>query len=192
MPSVRVEVDEESLRRAEGLAGRLGVSVGRLLGVLLDVLGSYAGDVEAWARDLRVRREHLVMALFEELVFYGVEAKRGIVDRVLDVLRARGRFELEHLSLDPDRGFLEMELAAFEGSDLLADKLRIGWGPDGVIVEAYYYLEEYETPPPARSARAAGVDVSYLPDEHAIVVTATGRRLRDIPPVHVLDRIARP
>ena len=185
-----VELDEEVWGLVEGLAGRLGVGVGELVRVVFDVLGSYAGDIVGWAGDLRVRREHRVEAVFEELVFYGVSLKRGVVDRVLDVLRARGRFELENFEVEPESGGLEIELVALEGSDLGADRLVIGWSPRGVIVEAYYYLEEDETPPPLRRPRQEGIDVSYLPDEHAILVTATGRTLRDIPPVHVLDRIA--
>ena len=185
-----IEVSEETLELAGRLAERLHVDVNELLRSLLDVLGSYSGELTEWALDLRVRREHMPDALFEELVYYGVEAKRGVVDRVLNILRARGRFELEHLELDPDTGTIELEMVALEGSDLEADRIRVSWSPNGVIVEAIYYLDEDTPPPIIRKPKDPKIDVAYLPDEHAILVSATGKSLRDVPPIHVMDRIA--
>ncbi|MCE4625378.1 MAG: hypothetical protein F7C35_05895 [Desulfurococcales archaeon] len=185
-----IEIPEETMELASRLAERLHVSVEELLRSLLDVLGSYSGDLVEWALDLRVRREHMPDALFEELVFYGVEAKKGVVDRVLNMLKARGRFELEHLELDPETGSIELEMVALEGSDLEADRIRVGWSPRGVIVEALYYLEEDTPPPILRKSKDPKIDVAYLPDEHAILVTATGKSLKEVPPIHVMDRIA--
>ena len=185
-----IEVPEDALELARSLAERLGSSPEELIAVMLDVIASYRDDIEKWALEMKVKKEHRVEALMEELVYYAVAAKNNLVDRILDRLRARGRFELEHLELDPDTGVLEVEFVAFEGSDLAADRVRVGWGPDGVIVEAYYYLEEDVPPPRYRKPRDPRIDISYLPDEHAVVVSARGRSLSELPPIHVLDRIA--
>ena len=185
-----LEVSEEVLGLVRALAERLGTEPSKILEAMADVVATYSRDLEEWALDMRVKKEHRVEALMEELVYYAVATKKFLVDRVLEALRARGRFELEHLEIDPDRGWLEMEFVAFEGSDLLADRLRVGWGPDGVIVEATYYLDEDVPPPRYKKPRDPRIEIDYLPDEHAILVTARGRSLREVPPVHVLDRIA--
>jgi len=186
MVEVTARVSRKALAGLERLAQRLKASVEEVVGQSLESMSSYAGDLARWGLELKVRRENRVAALFDEVYFYAVEAWRGVVDRVLDRLKARGRFELEMLELDPDEPSLEMQFAALEGSDLLADRLRIYWRLDGVIVEAYYYLEEGVEPP--HQMKGEGFDWAYLPDEHAIVVTVTGKRLRDLPPVHVLDK----
>ena len=186
MPRVEVEVSEEALRGLERLASRLKAGVDEIVAASLESMSAYAGDLARWGLELKVRKEHRVQSLFDEVYFYAVEAWRGLVDRILDRLKAKGRFELEMLEFDPDEPSVEVELTALEGSDLLADRLRINWSMRGVIVEAYYYLEEGEEPPLQR--RGEGYDWAYLPDEHAIVVTVTGEKLSDIPPVYVLDR----
>ncbi len=185
-----MEFNEETMRLLEDLAHRLKTTPSDLTQVLADVLASYKDDIESWGLELKVRKEHRIEALFEELVYYAVSAKKGIVDRVLDKLKAKGRFELENLELDPDSGSLEIEFVALEGSDLEADAVRVGWSPEGVIVEALYYLEEDIPPARLPKPKDPKIVVDYLPDEHAILVTATGKSLSEIPPIHVLDRIA--
>lgn len=186
MVRLEVEASKEAMVGLERLAERLGVGVEELVSALLESLAPYAGELARWGLELKVRRENRVQSLFDEVVFYAVEAWRGVVERVLDKLKARGRFELEMLQLDPDEGEITLELVALEGSDLAADRLRIHWSPRGVLVEAYYYLEEGEEPPLQR--RGEGYDWAYLPDEHAVVVTVQARSLSEVPPVYVLDR----
>ena len=183
---LRVRVSRQAYEGLERLASRLKAGVDEVVVASLESMSSYAGDLARWGLDLRVRKENRVQSLFDEVYFYAVEAWRGVVSRILDRLKARGRFELEMLELDPDEPSIEVHLVALEGSDLRADRLHIHWSLDAVTVEAYYYLEEGEEPPLQRSGE--GFDWAYLPDEHAVVVTVTGRSIRDIPPVHVLDR----
>ncbi|MCE4602995.1 MAG: hypothetical protein F7C08_03280 [Desulfurococcales archaeon] len=183
-----VEVGEESLGELERLAKSLGTEPGRLLSILAEVASSYAEDLISMARVLRVRRENKPYSIVEEIFYYGVEAWRGIVDKVLTRLKARGRYELEELDLDPDDPSIEIELIALEGSDLKADKVRINWSIHGVIVEAYYYIGEYYERVPAR---LRGFDVSYLPDEEALLISYTGDSLSSVPPLHVFDEAAK-
>ncbi|GAB6147463.1 hypothetical protein [Stetteria hydrogenophila] len=153
-------------------------------------MASYKGIILELADKLRVKKEHLPDSVFEELVYYGVEAWRGILEPVLWRLRAVGRFELETLELDPDAPSIEVELVALEGSDLLADRVRLNWSTKGVVMEVYYYLEEGVEPP--RGLRVRGGDWAYLPDEHAILVTFQGKKLSDLPPIHAVDRMVEP
>ncbi|MEB3861428.1 MAG: hypothetical protein GSR84_04320 [Desulfurococcales archaeon] len=182
-----VEVEEEVLRELERVAGALGIDAGRLLSILAEVASSYAEDLIGMAGVLRVRRENKPYSVIEEIFYYGVEAWRGVVDKVLVRLKARGRYELEELDLDPDDPSIEMELVALEGSDLKADRIRVNWSPHGVIVEAYYYIGEYYERVPAR---LRGFDVSYLPDEEALLVSYTSDSLSKVPPIHVFDEVA--
>ncbi len=186
MAELRVRVGDEATRGLEKLASRLGVDVGEVVSSCLESLSSYAGELARWGLDLRVRKENRVQSLFDEVFFYAVEAWRGLVSRVLDRLKARGRFELELLEFDPDEPEIHLEFVALEGSDLLADRLRVYWSPGGVLVEAVYYLEEGVEPPLPRKGEE--FDWAYLPDEHAIVVSARAPSLREAPPVHVLDK----
>ncbi|MEB3852111.1 MAG: hypothetical protein LRS49_06005 [Desulfurococcales archaeon] len=185
--SVEVRLDPKTARGLEELAERLGVSAEELAAIVLDVVADYRGLIGEWADRLRVRREHKAVGVFEELVYYGVEAWRGIVEPVLRRLRASGRFELEMLEFDPDTPAIEMELYALEGSDLRADRLRIYWTPEGVTMEVYYYLEEGVEPP---HLPGGGEGWDYLPDEHAIVATVTASRVSELPPIHAIDRKA--
>ncbi len=184
---VQVDVDEESYSQLEKLASSLGVGVGRLASILLDAAASYSSEIAAMASEIRVRRENKPYSVIEELFYYGVEAWRGIVQKILDKLKARGRFELEELDLDPSEPSIEVELVALEGSDLKADRVRINWSLDGVIVEAYYYVEEFYEHVPAK---LQGFDMAYLPDEEALLVSRTGRSLDHIPPLYEFDRVA--
>jgi len=181
-----VEVSGDALKGLERLASRLKAAPEEVLRSNLESMAEYAGDLARWGLELRVRRENRVQALFDEVYFYAVEAWRSVVSRILDRLKARGRFELTMLDFDPDEPSIEVELVALEGSDLLADKLVIHWSLDGVTIEAYYYLEEGEEPPLQRAGD--GYDWAYLPDERAVVVTVRARSLREAPPVHVLDK----
>ena len=129
------------------------------------------------------------MSLFEEVIYYGVEAWRGLVSRVLTRLKARGRYELEMLDFDPEGPSIELELVALEGSDLKADKIRLFWTMRGVTLEAYYYLEEGQEPPKG-AKELKGVEWAYLPDEHAVVLTFQAQSLSGLPPIHAIDRMA--
>lgn len=183
-----IRLDDEVAGRLERMAARLKASVEEIVEASLSSMAEYAGELARWGLDLRVKKEHRVESLFDELYFYAVEAWRGLVSKILDRLKARGRFELEMLEFNPLEPSIIVEMTALEGSDLLADKIRIDWGMDGVLLEAYYYLEEGEEPPLARQGE--GYDWAYLPDEHAVVVTVRGRSLADIPPIHVIDRLS--
>ncbi len=182
---VEFSVPSGTFSELRAIAGRLGVSVGDLLRAVAEALADYSGDIVEWGLELRVRREHRVDSLAEEIIDYAVAAHKYVVNRILDLLRARGRFELEHLELIPEDSTLIVELVALEGSDLLADRVRIVWTPRGVLLEAYYYLEEDEEPPLRHSP--AGVNWDYLPDEHAVVVSVEAPSISDLPPIHVLD-----
>ncbi len=186
MPRIEVEVSDEVAEGLGKLAARLKAEPEEVVSASLESMAPYAGDLARWGLDLRVKKENRLRSLFDEVYFYAVEAWRGLVSRILDRLKARGRFELEMLEFDPDEPSITVELVALEGSDLLADKLRIYWTMKGVLVEAYYYLEEGEEPPLPR--RGEGYDWAYLPDEHAVVVAVEAPSLREAPPVHVLDK----
>ncbi|MCE4611311.1 MAG: hypothetical protein F7B17_05005 [Desulfurococcales archaeon] len=185
---VKAFIEAEKASKLSKLAEELGTDLNTITYNLLDVLATYAGEVTAWARVLRVKKHNKPISIFEELIYYGVEAWRGIVARVLERLNAKGRYELEELEFDPDEPSIEMELVALEGSDLKADRLRIYWSMKGVVLEAYYYLEEGEEPP--HPEKESPFKWDYLPDEHAVVITVSGEQLRDLPPVHVLDKVA--
>lgn len=184
---IEVEISEAAYEKLSKAAERLSTDVSGLLSAASESLSSYTGDLVEWGLELRVKKENRVQAVFDELVYYGVEARRGIVNRVLSVLKAKGRFELEELTLDPVEPSLEMELVALEGSDLLCDRVRINWSLNSVIVEAYYY----DTGSEARTGTVSGFYVSYLPDEDALVVSYTARLLTEVPPLHKFDSIVR-
>lgn len=187
---VTVRLPADVAEALEELAVGLGSTVEDVTAKLLDVVASYKGVVLELASRLRVRREHRVDSVFEELVYYGVEAWRGVLEPLLGELRALGRFELEALELDPQTPSLEVELVALEGSDLLADVVRLNWSPKGVVMEVLYYLDEGAEPP--RGLRVKGGEWAYLPDEHAVLVAFQARRLSDLPPVHAVDRMVEP
>ncbi len=184
---IEVEVSEAAYEKLSKAAERLGTDVSGLLSAASESLSSYTGDLVEWGLELRVRKENRVQAVFDELVYYGVEARRGVVNRVLSMLKAKGRFELEELTLDPVEPSLEIELVALEGSDLLCDRVRINWSLNGVIVESYYYNIGSE----AKTGTISGFNVSYLPDEDALVVSYTARSLTEVPPLHKFDSIVR-
>jgi len=185
--SICAALEQEDAEALRELAGRLGVSVEELASIVLDVVADYKGLIEEWADKLRVKRENKPASIFEELVYYGVEAWRGLVEPVLRRLKASGRFELEMIEFDPDTPAIEMEFYALEGSDLMADRLRIYWTPQGATMEVYYYLEEGVEPPIAPKGE---VEWDYLPDEHAIVITVTAPSISKLPPIHAIDRRA--
>ena len=104
---VRVEVDRDTGERLSRMAERLKASVDDLVKASLESMAAYSGDLARWGLDLRVRKEHRLASLFDEVYFYAVEAWRSLVSRVLDLVKARGRFELEMLEFDPDEpGFI--------------------------------------------------------------------------------------
>jgi len=182
--TITIDIDDDVASGMEELSSRIGVDLERLTSIILDVLSSYKGLILEFSSKLRVKKENIPHSVFEEIIYYGVEAWRGIVDPILRRLRASGRFELEMLELDPEAPSIELEFVALEGSDLRADRLRIHWTMDGVTMEVYYYLEEGEQP------YHAAVDLSwdYLPDENAVVVTLRGSSIGELPPIHVIDK----
>ncbi|BAA79126.2 hypothetical protein APE_0214.1 [Aeropyrum pernix K1] len=185
---LKVELEGEAAEKISRLAERLGVEPARLLGTLADVTSTYWREIAEWAENLRVRRHNKHVSVFEELYYYGVSLWRDIVAPLLERLNAKGRFELEGIDFDPDEGLLEVEMIALEGSDLKADRLVVTWSPKGVHMEVYYYLEEDEEPP--RPSRQLDFEWSYLPDEHAIVISHSAETLSGLPPIYRVDREA--
>ncbi len=187
---IRIKLSREAYEAFEEIATTLGVTAEEAASKLIDVVASYKGILADLASKLRVKKEHMADSVFEELVYYGVEAWRGVLEPLLWKLRAVGRFELEMLEFDPDAPSIEVELVALEGSDLLADKVRLNWSPRSVIMEVYYYLEEGVEPP--RGLKIRGGDWAYLPDEHAVMVTFQAKRISELPPIHAVDRMVEP
>ncbi len=187
---IRIKLSREAYEAFEEIATTLGVTAEEAASKLIDVVASYKGILADLASKLRVKKEHMADSVFEELVYYGVEAWRGVLEPLLWKLRAVGRFELETLEFDPDAPSIEVELVALEGSDLLADKVRLNWSPRSVIMEVYYYLEEGVEPP--RGLKIRGGDWAYLPDEHAVMVTFQAKRISELPPIHAVDRMVEP
>ncbi len=187
---IRIKLSREAYEAFEEIATTLGVTAEEAASKLIDVVASYKGILADLASKLRVKKEHMADSVFEELVYYGVEAWRGVLEPLLWKLRAVGRFELETLEFDPDAPSIEIELVALEGSDLLADKVRLNWSPRSVIMEVYYYLEEGVEPP--RGLKIRGGDWAYLPDEHAVMVTFQAKRISELPPIHAVDRMVEP
>ncbi len=185
---LRVELGDEEARKLEGLAAHLGVDLERMASIMLEVAASYVGDLKSWSQELRVKKEHRPYSIFEELFFYGVEAWRSLVAKVLDHLKARGRFELEALDFDPREPSIEIEMVALEGSDLKADRIRIYWTLRGVTLEVYYYLEEGVEPPHPKEK--VDFEWYYLPDEHAVVLVFEAEGIEGLPPIHAVDRKA--
>ncbi len=187
---LRVKLSREAYEAFEEIAANLGATAEEAASKLLDVVASYKGILADLSSKLRVKKEHMADSVFEELIYYGIEAWRGVLEPILWKLRAMGRFELETLEFDPDAPSIEVELVALEGSDLLADKVRLNWSPRSVIMEVYYYLEEGVEPP--RGLKIRGGDWAYLPDEHAVIVTFQAKKLAELPPIHAVDRMVEP
>jgi hypothetical protein len=189
LKEVKLNLPIDIYNEIEEIAKGLGSDVNDVIVKILDVISSYKNIIIELSKTLRVKKEHKVDSVFEELIYYGVEAWRGILEPLLRKLRASGRFELETLVFDPSGPSLEIELVALEGSDLLADALRIFWTLKGVTMEVIYYLEEGIEPP-----RGVKVDLhwDYLPDEHAIVVTIQAPSIDKLPPIYVIDKKVEP
>ncbi|MEM4901816.1 MAG: hypothetical protein QXL53_07385, partial [Acidilobaceae archaeon] len=135
---VKIRLSRDVYERLEGLAKSISVSVDVLVSNLVDVLSSYSSDISSLTRDLRVSKEKLPVSIFEELVFYGVEAWRSIANSILEAIGARGSFELESIDFEPLEPLLELEFVAFEGSEFKADRLVVAWSTRGVSLEVYY------------------------------------------------------
>ncbi|MEB3845380.1 MAG: hypothetical protein LRS48_06875 [Desulfurococcales archaeon] len=181
-----VELPEEALDGLERLSATLKVRPEDVLASAGSVFADYSEDLSRWGLELKVRREHRLDSLMEEVVYYAVTSYRNVVSRLLDRLKAKGRFELEHFEIIPEDSTLVVELVALEGSDIAADRVRIVWSPEGVLVEAYYYLEEDLEPPLRRNPE--GFSWDYLPDEHAIVVAVQAKSMREVPPLYRFDQ----
>ncbi len=186
---IKINVPKDVYEDINELAQQLGSNFQEVLVKILDIVSSYKNLIVELSRVLRVKKEHKVDSVFEELIYYGVEAWRGVLEPLLRSLKAWGRFELEMLEFDPVLPAIELELVALEGSDLLADAVRIYWTMKGVTMEVKYYLEEGIEPP-----RGVKVDLNwnYLPDEHAIVVTIQAPSITKLPPIYVIDKKVEP
>ncbi|MEM1774505.1 MAG: hypothetical protein QXO93_05320 [Acidilobaceae archaeon] len=184
---VKIRLSRDVYERLEGLAKSISVSVDVLVSNLVDVLSSYSSDISSLTRDLRVSKEKLPVSIFEELVFYGVEAWRSIANSILEAIGARGSFELESIDFEPLEPLLELEFVAFEGSEFKADRLVVAWSTRGVSLEVYYYLEDKPKPAPRISI---AYEWSYLPDEHAVVVSIVSDSIAKIPSLAEIDKEA--
>ena len=185
---IRFKIDRDKAVKLQKLANELGVDLNTMASNIIDVISSYSGDIALWARTLKVKRHNKPVSIFEELVYYGVEAWRGLVAKILDKLNAKGRYELEELDFDPDEPGFEIEMVALEGSDLKADVIRLHITPRETILEAYYYLEEGEEPPSPK--KEIPFEWYYLPDEHAVVIAAKASTVSMLPKIHVVDKVA--
>ena len=186
---IKVSLPEDTYNTLNEMAEALDITIEDFSMKILDVISSYKNLILELGQRLKVKKEHKVDSIFEELIYYGVEAWRGILDPILRKLKASGRFELETLQFDPSAPSIEIELVALEGSDLLADVVRIFWTLKGVTMEVIYYLEEGIEPP-----RGVKTDLhwDYLPDEHAIIVVVQAPSIDKLPPIYVIDKKAEP
>lgn len=182
---MKVLIPEDTYNNLVEMAEALGVTSEELSMKILDVISSYKNIVLELGQRLKVKKEHKIDSIFEELVYYGVETWRGILEPLLRRLRASGRFELETLQFDPSGPAIEIELVALEGSDLLADEIRLYWTLKGITMEIIYYLEEGMEPP---RIIKADIPWDYLPDEHAIVITFQASSIDKLPPIYAIDR----
>lgn len=175
---IEVKVSEEAYSRLSQLAGELGVSVDSLASSALDVIASYSQDIASLGFKLAVSRDKKVFSVFEELIYYGVLGWREVVNKILEHLNAVGLFELEDMEFDPLGPLIEIEMVALEASTLKADSLRIAWSQKGAAMEVYYYLEDKVKPAPREELK---YEWSYLPDEHAIVVSVVASSITELP-----------
>jgi hypothetical protein len=105
----------------------------------------------------------------------------------LDIVKARGCYELESLDFEPLEPLIEVEMVALESCRYKADKLSLAWSPKGVILEVYYYLEPGVKP---GLHITLAYEWSYLPDEHAVVISVTALSIAQIPPLEDIEKEA--
>jgi len=181
---LRVVVDRRVYERILRLSEAFKTKPEDFTAALLDVLSDYSDDIVSLGRDLAVSDDKRALSTLEELVFYGVESWRSIVNVILELLGARGCYELESIDFEPLEPLIEIEVVALEGCKFKADRVTISWSPRGVVLEAFYYLESRPRPEPKVKL---AYEWSYLPDEHAVVVSVTGTSIAEMPRLQALD-----
>ncbi len=182
---LRLEVDSKVYEEVDKLAKGLGSSVANLIIAVLDVLADYSNDIVSLGRELAISEDKRVISALEELVYYGVESWRNIVNPLLDYLKARGCYELESLDFEPLEPLIEIEMIALEGCKYKVDKLILTWSAKGISLEAYYYLEDGIKPSPSTTLT---YEWSYIPDENAIVISIIASTITQVPPLDSIEK----
>lgn len=184
---LKISISKSVYDKISGLAEALKTKPEDLVKTMLEVLADYTSEVSRLGASLAVSDEKRATSTFEELLYYGVESWRSLVEVLLDILGAKGCYELESIDFEPLEPLLEIEMVALEGCKFKADRLVVSWSTKGVMVEVFYYLESRPKPAPQVSL---AYEWSYLPDEHAVVVSVTGSSIAEIPRIEVIDREA--
>jgi hypothetical protein len=182
---LRLEVDPGVYEKIEKLAEKLNTNVTNIVLHVLSILADYSNDIVGLGELLAVSGDKKAESTFEELIYYGVESWRSIVNPLLGYLGAVGCYELESIDFEPLEPLLEVEMVALEGCRYKVDRLTLTWSPKGVSLEAYYYLERGVRPSPKASI---AYEWSFLPDENAIVVSITAPSIAQIPQLEAIDR----
>ncbi len=182
---LKLEVDPKVYGKVEKLAGRLNTTVTNFIILALDVLADYSNDIADLGGALAVGEDKRAVSTLEELIYYGVESWRSIINPILDHLKARGCYELESLDFDPLEPFMEVEMVALEGCKYKVDRFTLTWSFKGVSLEAYYYLEQRTQPSPRAQL---AYEWSYLPDDNAVVISITAPSILQVPPLDVIDK----
>ena len=182
---LRLEVDPGVYEKIGKLAEKLNTNVTNIVLQVLSILADYSSDIAGLGELLAVSGDKKAESTFEELIYYGVESWRSIVNPLLGYLGAVGCYELESIDFEPLEPLLEVEMVALEGCRYKVDRLTLTWSPKGVSLEAYYYLERGVRPSPKASI---AYEWSFLPDENAIVVSITAPSIAQIPQLEAIDR----
>jgi len=181
---LKVVVDKKVYEKISKLSEAFKTKPEDFTAALLDVLSDYSGDIASLGKDLAVSDDKRALSTLEELVFYGVESWRRIVNTILELLGAKGCYELESIDFEPLEPLIEVEFVALEGCKFKADRVVVSWSPKGVVLEAFYYLESRPRPEPKVKL---AFEWSYLPDEHAILLSVARTSIAEIPRLQVLD-----
>lgn len=182
---MKLNVNSRVYEAIEKLARRLNTNVEGLALALLDIVAEYSNDIAGLGRELAVSDDKRAVSTLEELIYYGIESWRNIINNLLGIIKARGCYELESLDFEPLEPLVEVEMVALEGCRYEADKLSLTWSPKGVVLEAYYYLEPGVKLEPHTTL---AYEWSYLPDEHAIVVSITASSIEQIPTLDSIEK----
>ena len=182
---LRLEVDPGVYEKIGKLAEKLNTNVANIVLQVLSILADYSSDIAGLGELLAVSSDKRAESTFEELIYYGVESWRSIVNPLLGYLGAVGCYELESIDFEPLEPLLEVEMVALEGCRYKVDRFTLTWSPKGVSLEAYYYLERGVRPSPKASI---AYEWSFLPDENAIVVSITAPSIAKIPQLEAIDR----
>jgi hypothetical protein len=182
---LRLEVDPGVYEKIGKLAEKLNTNVTNIVLHVLSILADYSNDIVGLGELLAVSGDKRAESTFEELIYYGVESWRSIVNPLLGYLGAVGCYELESIDFEPLEPLLEVEMVALEGCRYKVDRFTLTWSPKGVSLEAYYYLERGVRPSPKASI---AYEWSFLPDENAIVVSITAPSIAQVPQLEAIDR----